>query len=492
MRNAIAIPLAVFALCLAVPLGGIAVAAADASAFGGVSGTVTNAQGTGVPGVRVWAFTSAGTSWWSRWNVVTDGSGKYAIRILPGGIYRLYFADEGGANVSAWYRGAFRSADAENVTVAEGLTVPGVDMQLAPAGRVSGRVSDAKGRGVAGLYVTVYVRHGDRWYPVWRVNKPWETDSSGRYSVGGVAGSCRVGFGETEEGEPDIWYDNATSWESTSEVVVSAGNTVEDVDGVVGPFLPPGEFVINGGAAYTNAAEVTLSWVNLSASKTRFSAGTLMPAWTPFLTATSFALPAGDGNKTVVGQYRSSAGVGAPRTSVEIILDTVPPSTVVSGVPAGSSSTPVTATLTATDATSGVASTEYRLQGATGWTPYAAPFVLGAQGTFVYEYRSSDRAGNVEASKAFTVSIALSPAIARLSPTSAKRGATVTISGTNFGAARGTSAVRFGGTACTKYVAWSDTRIACKVPAKARLGTVKVTVTTAGGVSNARSFRVKR
>ena len=84
------------------------------------------------------------------------------------------------------------------------------------------------------------------------------------------------------------------------------------------------------------------------------------------------------------------------------------------------------------------------------------------------------------------------PSIAGLKPASAKRGALVTISGADFGAARGTSAVKFGSTPCTKYVSWSDGRIKCKVPAKAKYGVVKVTVTTTAGKSNALSFRVKR
>ena len=52
--------------------------------------------------------------------------------------------------------------------------------------------------------------------------------------------------------------------------------------------------------------------------------------------------------------------------------------------------------------------------------------------------------------------------------------------------------MRFGSKACTKYVSWSDTRIRCKVPAKAAFGSVKVTVKTAAGKSNAKTFRVKR
>ena len=84
------------------------------------------------------------------------------------------------------------------------------------------------------------------------------------------------------------------------------------------------------------------------------------------------------------------------------------------------------------------------------------------------------------------------PSIAKLKPASGKRGATVTISGTGFGAKRGASFVKFGAMKCTKYISWSATKIKCRVPGKAKYGKVKVTVTTTAGKSNARSFRVKR
>jgi len=84
------------------------------------------------------------------------------------------------------------------------------------------------------------------------------------------------------------------------------------------------------------------------------------------------------------------------------------------------------------------------------------------------------------------------PMIAKLKPASGKRGATVTISGTDFAAAQDAGAVRFGTAKCTTYVSWSDTQIKCKVPAKAKLGKVSVTVTNAAGTSNPVSFTVKR
>jgi hypothetical protein len=86
----------------------------------------------------------------------------------------------------------------------------------------------------------------------------------------------------------------------------------------------------------------------------------------------------------------------------------------------------------------------------------------------------------------------LKPVLVKLSPTTGKRGAKVILRGKNFGTRRGTSVVTFGGKKCTTYLAWSSTRIQCKVPAKAGFGTVKVKVKTAGGLSSTRSFRVKR
>jgi subtilisin family serine protease len=84
------------------------------------------------------------------------------------------------------------------------------------------------------------------------------------------------------------------------------------------------------------------------------------------------------------------------------------------------------------------------------------------------------------------------PRVTRLTPSAARRGATVTISGTGFAAVRGVGAVQFGAKACTRYVSWSATKIKCKVPAAAKYGALRVTVTTAAGVSNAKSFTVKR
>lgn len=59
---------------------------------------------------------------------------------------------------------------------------------------------------------------------------------------------------------------------------------------------------------------------------------------------------------------------------------------------------PVTVTLTAQDAGSGIAKTEYRVNSG-GWQTYTAPFTYSEDGSYTVSYRSTDNAGNVEAEK---------------------------------------------------------------------------------------------
>ena len=84
--------------------------------------------------------------------------------------------------------------------------------------------------------------------------------------------------------------------------------------------------------------------------------------------------------------------------------------------------------------------------------------------------------------------VAAKPVLTQLSPAKGAIGATVTLTGTGFGAARGTSTVKFGAKTVTKYVSWSATRIKVKVPKDTAKGTVKVTVKTSAGTSAAKTF----
>jgi YD repeat-containing protein len=89
---------------------------------------------------------------------------------------------------------------------------------------------------------------------------------------------------------------------------------------------------------------------------------------------------------------------------------------------------------------------------------------------------------------ALTVTPLPVPAISSVSPTSGTAGTSVTISGSNFGATRGTGSVSFNGTAAG-ITSWSNTSIVATVPALTASG--NIVVTSGNGIaSNSVSFTV--
>jgi plastocyanin len=104
----------------------------------------------------------------------------------------------------------------------------------------------------------------------------------------------------------------------------------------------------------------------------------------------------------------SAAGSVAFRVVPAGEQDTTPPAVTadVTGTrdPSGGYLGAATATITATDSQSGVATVEYSLDGA-AFTPYTAPVVVDSVGAHMLHYRATDVAGNVsaEAMASFTV-----------------------------------------------------------------------------------------
>ncbi len=81
------------------------------------------------------------------------------------------------------------------------------------------------------------------------------------------------------------------------------------------------------------------------------------------------------------------------------------------------------------------------------------------------------------------VDFSVIPTITRMDQYAAEIGARLTITGTAFGDSQGSSQVTFGPALVTSTISWSDTSVVLRVP-DGTWGTVPVTLTTAGGVSN--------
>ena len=85
-----------------------------------------------------------------------------------------------------------------------------------------------------------------------------------------------------------------------------------------------------------------------------------------------------------------------------------------------------------------------------------------------------------------------SPYLTRISPTRAKTGDRLTLTGGNFGTRRGTGYVFFTSNvrpSAADYVSWSNSRIVVKVPARARSGSVQVT--TSNGTSGTKRLQIE-
>ncbi|MFD4230845.1 OmpL47-type beta-barrel domain-containing protein [Streptomyces sp. NPDC058545] len=129
--------------------------------------------------------------------------------------------------------------------------------------------------------------------------------------------------------------------------------------------------------------------------------------WTPY----TDPITVDDGSSTYRFRATDRAGNVSKRT-VNVKADQVAPETTASAEQGGTIITPVKVTLTATDATSGVAKTRYRVDDA-DWTTYTEPFtVTPTTSDQTITYRSTDTAGNKENAQKLVI-----PALEAVNPT---------------------------------------------------------------------------
>ena len=123
-----------------------------------------------------------------------------------------------------------------------------------------------------------------------------------------------------------------------------------------------------------------------------------------------------------------------------------------------------------------------------GGSQSVVTFALQGAGTFgTLGVTGSTNSFQLTSSGFTSQSQAETPTISSLSPTSGVVGASVNITGTNFGASQGTSVVSFNGTTAT-VSSWSATSISVIVPSAATTGNVVATVN--GVASNGMAFTV--
>ena len=184
----------------------------DASVVEGgrISGRVTGPDGNVLSGISVYAY-SSGIEGWS----ATDAFGNYSIVGLPTGNYTVSFNEPGENYLNEYFK---------NAMVTQGQTLTGINASLALAGKISGRVTGPDGlTGLAG--VSVYAS-GSRTH-AWGAT----TDASGNYTIGSLsAGNYTLDFRDQSGNYAYEYYNNATSWNSADQVIVSGGQTRTGID----------------------------------------------------------------------------------------------------------------------------------------------------------------------------------------------------------------------------------------------------------------------
>jgi len=216
---------------------------------GSITGRVTNASGAGIADVYVFADTWNGTSFIRQSSIPkTDADGNYTVVGLASGEHYLHFEKEDSAYLSQAYVDEipFQYGTIENktpITIAAGQVLSNIDVQLSLAGSISGRVSNASGAGIPGVYVFADTWDGTAF--IRQASIP-QTDADGNYTVQGLtSGDYYLHF----EKEESIYLSQAYA----DEIPFSYGN----IDFKTAVRIEPGQNFTNIDIQLTLAASIS-------------------------------------------------------------------------------------------------------------------------------------------------------------------------------------------------------------------------------------------
>ena len=179
---------------------------------GHVTGTVTDASTTGLGGIKVHVYASLddyygenGPAGWT----LTNPDGTYDLGGLPAGDgYLVEFRDDdNGDYITQYYDGQVTIEAATPVSVTPGTPLSGIDAVLAPAGHITGTVTDASTTGLGGISVNAYRNNGPG---NWEWANGTRTNPDGTYDLGGLpTGDYRIEFYDDSGDYVTQWFDNS-------------------------------------------------------------------------------------------------------------------------------------------------------------------------------------------------------------------------------------------------------------------------------------------
>ena len=234
---------------------------AELAEGGSISGTVTDASGTPLEGICVYAYDEAASEYTTdvvAYDLGTDSSGNYTVGSLGTGDYRILFLDCGSNNVvREFYDNKSNLAAADPVSVTVGSDTSGIDAELAEGGSISGTVTDASGTPLEGICVYAYDEAASE-YTTDVVAYDLGTDSSGNYTVGSLGtGDYRILF--LDCGSNNVvreFYDNKPDLAAADPVSVTAGS---DTSGIDAELLTPTQHTLTTASTGSGQGTITSS-----------------------------------------------------------------------------------------------------------------------------------------------------------------------------------------------------------------------------------------
>jgi formylglycine-generating enzyme required for sulfatase activity/murein DD-endopeptidase MepM/ murein hydrolase activator NlpD len=203
-----------------------------------ITGRVTGPDGsTPLEDIDVTAFrlnSSAGFAFWDKVaNTQTGADGRYVLRGLSGGTYRVRVDDWNGNFVSETYDNVTALELGRDIVVAASATASGIDVSLESASWITGRVTGPDGRTpLEDIDVTAF-----RWVQpagggYWEHISDGYTDEDGNYGIGRLpAGTYRVRFDDNvNKAYVSEVYDDVADIGDGRDIVAGAAARVYGID----------------------------------------------------------------------------------------------------------------------------------------------------------------------------------------------------------------------------------------------------------------------
>lgn len=191
---------------------------------GVLSGTITNDAGQPVSSVKVIVYSSVVSN--SQIGAATTNfDGRYIIRRLDSGTYRLKFVPPSGENYApAYYDNVANWEQAKEIKVTANQTTT-VNATLTRGGAIVGKLTNKAGKPFNHVRIDLYSSKNSQDRIAYT-----STDAEGNYVIDGLATNryrlkFNPGFHMDYQNYADVYYDNVIDWEQAKDIAVTMGQT---------------------------------------------------------------------------------------------------------------------------------------------------------------------------------------------------------------------------------------------------------------------------